>query len=139
MLLILLSAAVIAGQASTPENKEFTITARQYEFDPNVIRVGVGDNVTLKFFSEDVTHGAFIEGYEKNTVFKPGPPAEVNFIADKSGTFRIRCSYICGPTHPFMIGILVVEPNYTFYGSVISAIAVSIFSTLYFWSRRRVS
>ncbi|MHC4149783.1 MAG: cupredoxin domain-containing protein, partial [Planctomycetota bacterium] len=46
----------------------------------------------------------------------------VEFIADRPGALRFRCSTTCGPFHPFMVGKFVAGPNYLFWGSLAGAL-----------------
>ena len=87
------------------------IAASQYEFSPGVINVNQGDRVTIELVSTDVVHGLYLDGYDLEVTADPGQTASLSFIADKSGTFRFRCSVTCGPLHPFMIGKLKVGNN----------------------------
>ncbi len=136
MLLTVLSAVAIAGQAPPPANKEFDVVARQFALDPNIIRVNLGDNVTLRFSTTDVTHGIYIDGYDIKRTFLPGEEVEVNFIADRVGKFKIRCSVSCGIHHPYMIGELIVEPNYVFMGSTSLVVLLSAAYVGYLWVKK---
>jgi hypothetical protein len=42
------------------------------------------------------------------------PADEIIFTADKRGKFRYRCSMTCGYMHPFMLGVMIVQPNSLF-------------------------
>lgn len=110
-----------------PQERSITIRARQYGYEPGVIRVNRGDRIHLKFQSDDVVHGFYLEGYDLDLtilpreseveVRRPSQPdtvatvEEVVFTADRTGKFRYRCSHTCGFLHPFMLGELVVAPN----------------------------
>ncbi|MDA2933088.1 hypothetical protein MYX82_01960 [Acidobacteria bacterium AH-259-D05] len=114
-----------AGQA--PREREITIRAHRYGYDPGVIRVNRGDTIRLRFISEDVIHGFYLEGYDLDVrIFPMRSTAELRrptqtdkmelveevvFSADREGKFRFRCSQTCGFLHPFMLGELIVEPN----------------------------
>lgn len=118
------------------EEKVFVITARQFEFEPNIITVNKGDKVLLKLLSEDVVHGIFIDGYELyvnryldrdgNIVgpekpdhhIIPGEMGLLRFTADKSGRFSMRCAATCAAFHPYMYGWLRVKPNSRFFVAV---------------------
>ncbi|MCS7127615.1 MAG: hypothetical protein NZ953_04440, partial [Thaumarchaeota archaeon] len=73
---------------------------------------------TFIITSSDVFHGFMISGYGVNVVVSPGDYVKITFVADKIGTFEIRCSVYCGEPlfnsgagHWLMKGILkVVEP-----------------------------
>lgn len=87
------------------------VRAKRYEYNPGVITVKEGETVILKLVSEDVTHGFFLDGYEKTTTIPPGQLRVVGFTANKTGTFTFRCSHTCGDFHPYMVGQLRVLPN----------------------------
>ncbi|RME30705.1 cytochrome c oxidase subunit II [Candidatus Woesearchaeota archaeon] len=91
------------------EEKEIELTARNWEFIPNTITVKEGDYVSLKITSEDVTHGFSLPAFGINEQLEPGKTVEVEFVADKKGTFPFACSVYCGRGHGSMTGKLVVE------------------------------
>lgn len=116
---------VFSQTAVKPQERHFTIYARQYAYAPPAIRVNRGDTVRLRFVSKDVVHGFYLEGYDLDAVIapmcstvelkRPGGEWEIVeeavFSADRAGKFRYRCSHTCGYMHPFMLGEFIVEPN----------------------------
>lgn len=94
---------------SAGEVKEFGIVAKQFSFEPNTITVNKGDKVKLKITSTDVTHGFAINEFGVNEQLQPGKTVNVEFVADKSGTFTFYCSVICGAGHSGMRGQLIVR------------------------------
>ena len=90
------------------EAKEFTMTAKMFEFTPSVITVKKGDLVRIKITSVDVTHGFSLPDFGVNANLEPGKEVTVEFTADKVGTFSFFCSVYCGSGHGDMQGILVV-------------------------------
>ena len=97
--------------AAAPVERTVHIQARSYEYFPSVIRVNAGDRVTLELASSDVVHGLYLDGYDLALTADPGQTARLTFVADRPGTFRLRCSVTCGPLHPFMIGKLTIGSN----------------------------
>lgn len=97
------------GNQATGKLKEFTVTAKQFEFNPATITVNKGDTVRLTITSLDVPHGFRINEFNVNARIEPGKTAAVEFIADKSGTFTFFCSVVCGAGHSDMKGTLVVK------------------------------
>ncbi len=89
--------------------KEFTIIAREWEFEPETITVHEGDNVILHLTTEDVSHGYSISEFGVHSSFSPGETKTVEFVADKKGTFTTHCSVPCGSGHSSMKGTLIVE------------------------------
>jgi hypothetical protein len=82
------------------------VVARQFAFDPPVLRVNLvnrGDRVRLVVQAADVVPGFVVDGY--------GRDVRVEFVAERTGKFRYRCSVTCGPLHPFMTGDSIVSPN----------------------------
>ena len=125
-------------------NQEFTIWARQFNFTPAVITVQQGDYVRVNLKTADVAHGWYIDGYDINIKVSGGDTTSVEFVADKAGTFKIRCSVTCGPFHPFVAGKFVVQqsPNilpWLIIAGVAAAAAVSvgILASQLWWRNRR--
>jgi heme/copper-type cytochrome/quinol oxidase subunit 2 len=119
-----------------PQDRNFTVTAHKYAYEPSVLRVNRGDRVHIRLVAKDVTHGFYVEGYDLDAKARPDDPdfwvrhpsrgksaeyqqvQEISFVADHSGKFRYRCSMTCGYMHPFMQGELIVRPNSLFNASI---------------------
>jgi len=108
-LTFLAGTALAAGQAPSSGYHEFTMTAKNYEFDPSVITVKKGEKVRLFITATDRDHGINIQGYDIDQVLKKGATATIEFTASKAGTFEFKCSVYCGMGHHKMKGKLVVE------------------------------
>lgn len=137
--------------APAPQERRIKMTARQYAFDPAVLKVNRGDTVRLRITSLDVTHGFYLEAYDLKVSIIPDSPylevshpsrpdeppkklEEVVFVADQAGKFRYRCSRTCGTMHPFMQGELVVAPNRLLgggLGALVGLLAAGAFLALY--------
>ncbi len=134
---------------AAPQDRRFTITARQYAYDPSTILVNKGDRVQIRLVSTDVTHGFYLEGYdldakvrredptfwvrhpsEKGEDYKP--VQEIGFVANRVGKFRYRCSITCGYMHPFMNGVLIVRPNYLYPTAVGLSLGLAVGMLLVF-------
>ncbi len=98
-----------AAQSTPAGYHEFTITAKNYEFNPAVVTVKKGEKVRLLITATDRDHGIKIEGYAIDQVLKKGRTETIEFTADKVGTFVFKCSVFCGMGHRKMKGKLVVE------------------------------
>ena len=99
----------VSPDQSHDEVREFDMIARNFEFVPGTIKVDQGDNVKLNIKSTDVTHGIAIPEYDINRNLPAGETVEIDFIADKKGTFSFYCSVYCGSGHGAMSGKLIVE------------------------------
>lgn len=95
--------------SSEGETKEFSMIARQWEFDPPVITVNEGDTVRLIIRSVDVTHGIAIPQFGINRQLMAGQTTTIQFVADKAGTYTFFCSVFCGAGHSEMKGTLIVQ------------------------------
>ncbi|MBU0558140.1 MAG: hypothetical protein KKD86_19050 [Bacteroidetes bacterium] len=125
---------LIGWSSPDPVSRNILIKARQYAYDPPVIKVNKGDTLHIKLTSLDVVHGFFVEGYDIDArifshqkKFNMRHPSEgekwteveeLVLITDKTGKFRYRCSNTCGTMHPFMQGELIVQPNTTYHAGV---------------------
>jgi len=89
--------------------REIEITAKQFEFIPNLIKVKLGENIRLKITSADVTHGFSLPQFGINEVLPPNKTITVEFKANKRGSFSFFCSIPCGSGHSTMRGTFIVE------------------------------
>lgn len=142
--------ALLGVRTAKPKERTIAIESRKYAFTPEVIRLNRGDKITLKLSSKDVTHGFYLEGYDLDIKVRPENPTfwvrhpskskkyddepvdSYTFIADRLGKFRYRCSIGCGPSHPFMQGEMIVEPNYLFPVSIGMVVGLALACVIYF-------
>lgn len=110
-----------------PPPRIIAMTAKDFEFDPAIIHVKVGDKVQLRVISSDRTHGlhisAFPDGAKVNTApglafifgedcwkLKKGESVPVDIEATEPGTYSFLCCKSCGTGHKRMKGQIIVEP-----------------------------
>ena len=113
-------AALIVAFAPLPQSAgrqptahTIRVEASQFSYSPSVISVHPGDRVTIELVSKDVVHGLYVDGYGVSVEADPGQTRTLTFLADRAGSFRIRCNVTCGAMHPFMIGKLNVGQDTT--------------------------
>lgn len=125
LVAIIVLVVPVPGVTSAPSDRLIRIEAAQFAFSPGNIKVNPGDRVTLELTATDVVHGLYLENYGLSITADPGQTARMQFIADRSGSFRFRCSVACGDMHPFMIGKLQVGTNWVLWrGVTLAALAV---------------
>ncbi len=130
LIVVLLPIPASAG----PVTHEVIMVADQFAFDPPVLRVNRGDRVLLTLQAADVVHGFYLDGYSIEARVEPGISQQVEFVADRAGKYRYRCSVSCGTLHPFMIGELVVGPNLTYVRAV--GLTLVVLGATLFYLRR---
>lgn len=89
--------------------QKISMTAKRFEFTPEVIQVKQGTHVILEIESLDVTHGFKIEQYRILVTIPEKGMATVEFYAKEPGTYPFQCSHFCGAGHFGMNGKIVVE------------------------------
>ncbi len=124
--------------------REFTVSARRFSYSPERLLVHQGDRVVIHLQPLDVTHGFYLEGYGIQTYATVGGESTAEFVADKPGMFRFRCSETCGPLHPFMVGQLDVQSgtrytNTVFLATAAAALMVAVGTVVYVGRRGRAS
>jgi heme/copper-type cytochrome/quinol oxidase subunit 2 len=132
-----LALAVLIFPSPVPRSStthEITLDSRQFEFAPSRIEVNEGDTVIITLHADDVVHGFYLDGYGIQERVTPGTSQRIEFVADRAGTFRYRCSVSCGPMHPFMIGELVVGPRTQFWRA--AALTLIIAAGALLWLRQ---
>ena len=104
----LAGAPVVAGQATSSAYHEFTMTAKDTGFDPDMITVKKGEKVRLIITATDCEHEFRLDAFDINQVLKKSSPEIIEFTASKAGKFEFKCSVYCGKGHGKMRGRLVV-------------------------------
>ena len=110
-LALLMMLLPIPANATTPVERTFRVQASRFEYSPAILFVNPGDRVTIELDATDVVHGLSIDAYDLEITADPGQTARLTFTADRTGSFRFRCTVTCGNMHPFMIGKLQVGHN----------------------------
>lgn len=128
--------AVVRPAVAAPTTVYITVYAKQWSYDPSVIQVNQGDQVVITLVSLDVSHGMYIEGYNvgaKLILASREPNSTTfSFVADKAGVFIFLCDVPCGPGHPFMTGVLKVDPDNDYSVAGLSAVIVALLGSAYF-------
>jgi len=110
---------------------EINMTAKQFRYDPVIIRgpqgvqatsepstgqfanttiaVYKGDKVIIHLTSLDVTHGFEIQEYSIFTSIPVGETVTVEFVANQAGKFLFYCPAFCGTGHSKHMGTLIVK------------------------------
>ena len=101
---IFIAALAVAGPAGRQpraggETHVVSITARRFEFSPSRITLAKGEPVTLRFVSEDVTHGFFQRSLGLDLEIDPGKPTDVTLTPATAGSYVAICDFFCGTGH----------------------------------------
>jgi plastocyanin len=89
--------------------KTFNLTAKNFSFSPSEIRVKKGDTVKVVMNSVNGFHDFVVDAFNAKTDrVSDGQTAEVQFVADKTGTFDFYCS-VGNHRAMGMVGKLIVE------------------------------
>ncbi len=98
-----------SGKAPSSDYHEFTLTAKDSGFEPNILTVKKGEKVRLIITATDCEHEFRLDTFDINQVLQKGNPEIIEFTASKVGTFEFKCSVYCGKRHGKMKGKLVVQ------------------------------
>lgn len=85
------------------------IEMEQYDIWPEVIRIPLGSSVEFTVTSNDVEHGLAVDGLGISEPVQPGRTTIIHFLADKPGTYTMRCSVLCGRGHKKMLGQIIIQ------------------------------
>ena len=112
VIIALTLSAVVTGAFATDQPEQvIKITAKKFEYSPNVITIKKGVPVILEFTSLDRVHGFTVPdlGGIRATI-EPGKTTQVRIVAPKTGSYDFHCDLFCGDGHEDMTGkIIVVE------------------------------
>ena len=109
LVLVFALGASAADQMGQSE-QVIKISAKKFEYSPNVITIKAGVPVILEFTSLDRVHGFTIPdlGGVRATI-EPGKVSQVRIVAPKAGTYEFHCDLFCGDGHEGMTGKIIVE------------------------------
>lgn len=88
---------------------EAFVVARAFQFEPAVLKVPVGEPVTIHVTSADVLHGLMIEGTNVNATVIPGQVSSFTTTFRTPGELDVICNEYCGTGHHNMLSRLQVE------------------------------
>ena len=91
------------------EPRVIMVTAKRFEFSPNLITLARGETVKLQIKSEDVTHGLFLRPLGIDTEIVPGRVTELTVTPATAGTYRAICDHFCGAGHGGMKMTIIVR------------------------------
>ena len=74
------------------------------------IKVPAGKPIVLRLHSRDVIHNFFVRELRLKQDLVPGMEIPFHFTADKTGTYEVACSELCGLGHHQMRSVLEVMP-----------------------------
>lgn len=89
------TSAPTSSASSSPavQVKVFNVSGKPFSFDLTEIKVKKGDTVKIVFTNTEGTHDWVIDEFNARTpVIQANKTAEVQFVADKTGTFEYYCS-----------------------------------------------
>ncbi len=81
----------------------------QYDIWPDVVHIPLGSYVEFTVTSSDIEHGLAVDGLGINEPVQPGRTTIIRFLADKPGTYTMRCSVLCGKGHDKMRGTIIIR------------------------------
>lgn len=94
-----------------PEPGDVFVTAMQFAWLPNTIRLETGKEYVLHVSSVDVIHGFSLQMGNRsyNATVMPGQVSRIEIVPTQPGTYFIACNEYCGVGHEFMSAKIIVE------------------------------
>lgn len=89
--------------------KQIRMYAENWKWTPNLIRVPAGTRLSIEIKNVDSPHRFEIKQLGIDVALPENETTVVEFLAEKPGTYRWRCSRPCGNGCAKMAGKLVVE------------------------------
>jgi cytochrome c oxidase subunit 2 len=106
---IAVAATVLIAQTPSPAPRVVEISAKRFEFSPNVVKLAKDEPVTIHFTSSDRAHGLFVKALNIDLDADAGKPSEITVTPHEAGTFAAICDHYCGSGHGNMKMSFVVE------------------------------
>ena len=122
-----LEAQHVTHDDNGPPAKSVTLTAKNFQFDPAIIHIKVGQKVRLYVTAPDSTLGLRINPFPDGATnatppglyfvfgedcwkLRRGETLPIDVVGDTPGTYTYTCCKGCGKEHKSMKGQLIVDP-----------------------------
>jgi heme/copper-type cytochrome/quinol oxidase subunit 2 len=122
-----LQAQEVRHDDNGPPAKTVTLTAKNFQFDPAIIHIKVGQKVRLYATAVDATLGIRINPFPDGATaatppglyfvfgedcwkLRKGETLPIDVVGDTPGTYSYTCCKGCGKEHKSMKGQLIVDP-----------------------------
>ncbi|MBI2833076.1 MAG: cupredoxin domain-containing protein [Acidobacteria bacterium] len=99
------------AREDAPPQREFTLNARRYAFNPAHLEVTQDDIVKITLHAEDIAHSFTIDSYRIAKRAGAGQTVTFEFRADQVGRFPFYCNLTNDERCREMRGELVVRPR----------------------------
>src|SRR5439155_321080 len=106
---VFLALSILITTAAQEPVRIVEISAKKFEFAPNVVTLKKGEPVTLRLSSTDRAHGLLINAFHIDLDVEGGKSTEITFTPAASGSFPAICDHYCGSGHGGMKMTFVVE------------------------------
>lgn len=103
-LLVLLLLAI-----QQPAPRVIDVSAKRFEFAPNVVTLHRGETVTIRLTALDRSHGLLVKPLGIDLDADRDLPDEVTITPQTAGRFPAICDHYCGMGHGNMKMVFVVE------------------------------
>ncbi|MNR32688.1 cytochrome c oxidase subunit 2 [compost metagenome] len=100
------AASPAATTQAAAGGQQVVLKATNFQFDKTEYRIKKGESVTITLDNSQGIHGASIKEFGINL---NNGNKTVTFTPDKTGSFPITCSIMCGSGHASMKTTLIVE------------------------------
>jgi len=108
LVLLLLIASLASAQQPAPP-RVIEISAKRFEYAPNVVTLKAGETVTIRLSSLDRAHGLLVKPLGIDLDADHGSPDEVTITPKVTGHFPAICDHYCGMGHGNMKMTFVVK------------------------------
>ena len=104
----LASGSLLSRAGAQSEPRTIELLARRFRYEPNEIKLKVGEPVVIAIRSLDFVHGMNIPDLGKRLDLMPGRVTRLELKPDKPGVIDFVCDNFCGDGHEEMHGRFVV-------------------------------
>ena len=97
-----------APTKKAPAEVVIKVTAKKFEYKPNVITLKKGVPAVIELTSLDRKHGFNCPGLHVRADIIPGKVSRVRITPGKAGKYEFHCDLFCGSGHEDMTGTIIV-------------------------------